>query len=677
MLKNTRIGIFHCKRINSCISPERQGNNSTPFKRMLVTKRSKYLIILILLLIPILSSFGQGEESKKAAKYFENAKYYYDLGRWEDCKTALSKVIKTDSTFTDAYILFGDVLLETGKPGEAVYSYRKALQFNPKEKEEIQELLANTLFNLERYGEAISEYELILSNTDLKPDLKSEALNKVNLARARKKLIDNPVSFNPLNLGSGVNTAADEYINALTADGSGFFFTKRTKNPGHPEKQYNEDFYYASFEGDSAGLAFLLSYPPGKENDAGALCISPDGRLLFFTACFRPDSYGGCDLYYSEKQGDTWSKVKNVGPVVNSKSWDSQPSISSDGKTLYFASKRAGGLGSSDIWKSERRPDGQWGKPVNLGAPLNTSGGEMAPFMHYDNSTLYFSSNGHPGMGGSDLFKSVYRNEAWSQPENLGYPICSSADELVIVVNPEGNRGYISSNTLKGKGGYDIFRFDLYEAIRPTPVSYLKGKVYDKETGKPLEASFELIDIKLDSTIIEAVSDRQNGEFLVCLPSDRNYALNVSCKGYLFYSDNFPFSEIKSRMDPLVKDIPLEPIAVGNSMTLRNIFFDTDQFLLKSTSYAELGKLVAFLTDNPSLRIEIEGHTDNEGTESYNLELSMKRAQSVYEYLLDHNISASRLSFKGYGESRPVSSNDTEEGRAFNRRTEIRISGTD
>ncbi|HEX7628344.1 MAG TPA: OmpA family protein, partial [Candidatus Methanoperedens sp.] len=215
------------------------------------------------------------------------------------------------------------------------------------------------------------------------------------------------------------------------------------------------------------------------------------------------------------------------------------------------------------------------------------------------------------------------------------------------------------------------------EAIRPVPVSYLKGKVYDKESGRPLEARFELIDIMRDSTVIEAKSDRQSGEFLVCLPCNRNYALNVSCKGYLFYSDNFPLSEISSRMNPQVKDIPLEPIAVGNSMTLRNIFYETDQFQLKSISFAELDKLVSFLTNNPALRIEIEGHTDNQGTDAYNLELSMKRAQAVYSYLLDHGISASRLTYKGYGESKPVSPNDTEEGRALNRRTEIRIMGTD
>ncbi len=242
--------------------------------------------------------------------------------------------------------------------------------------------------------------------------------------------------------------------------------------------------------------------------------------------------------------------AKNMGSLVNSDGWESQPFISPDGKTLYFASNRPGGMGSSDIWKTERKSDGSWDKPVNLGKPINTAESEMAPFIHYDNQTLYFSSTGHPGMGGADLFKSVNQNGNWTQPENLGYPINTKADELVIIVDPAGKSGFISSNSLKGYGGYDIFKFELHDAIRPVPVTYLKGKVFDKVSGLPLEARFELIDIKLDSTIVEATSDRQNGEFLVCLPGNRDYALNVSHDGYLFYSDNFPLSEIKSQLDP-------------------------------------------------------------------------------------------------------------------------------
>ena len=340
-------------------------------------------------------------------------------------------------------------------------------------------LLANTLFSQERYAEASKYYEELLSIPDIEADLRTAIEIKLKSSRIRKALVENPVSFNPVNLGPSVNTEADEYINSLSADDSGIFFTRRMKNAAGQMREFNEDYYYADITGDSPEDAIKLNYPPGKENDAGAICLSPDGSLLFFTACFRTDSYGSCDLYFSEKKGDTWTVARNMGAQINTDSWDAQPSISPDGKTLYFASNRKGSMGSSDIWKSERTPDGNWSKPVNIGIPVNTPAAEMAPFIHYDNQTLYFSSHGHPGLGGADLFRSIRKNGTWTQPENLGFPINSSADELVIVVNPEGDRGFISSNMLKGEGGYDIFMFDLYDAIRPTPVSYLKGKVYD------------------------------------------------------------------------------------------------------------------------------------------------------------------------------------------------------
>lgn len=630
-------------------------------------------IVVILVFFSVIQVNGQGSGSQKALKYFEKAQYYFDRGEWKNCESELYKAIKADSTLADPYIMLGDVMLETGRPGEAVEIYEKSLELNPEHIHVIYNLLANTLYSIERYAEACYYYEKLLNYPGIDPELKNIIEIKLESSLARKNLVENPVSFNPVNLGNNINTEADEYINSLSADGSGIFFTRRTKNVSGQLKDFVEDFYYADISGDSLLNAIQLNYPPGKENDAGAICISPDGRLLFFTACFRPDSHGSCDLYFSEKIGDTWTVAKNMGAHINSDLWDAQPSISPDGKTLYFASNREGSMGSSDIWKTERTPGSGWTKPVNIGPPVNTPAAEMAPFIHYDNQSLYFSSYGHQGLGGADLFKSELKNGVWSRPENLGYPINSSADELVVIVNPEGNRGFISSNSLDGEGGYDIFMFNLHEKIRPAPVTYLKGKVYDRINGIPLEARFEFIDIVVDSTIIEASSDPQKGEFLVCLPCNRDYALNVSRNGYLFYSEHFPLSEIKSMIDPVLKDIPLDPIAVGKTMVLRNIFYETDQYQLKTISYTELDKLVSFLKLNPVLRIEIGGHTDNEGAEDYNIELSLKRARSVYNYLLDKGIDAARISYKGYGESRPVSPNETEEGKALNRRTEITI----
>mgnify|MGYP001766609991 CR=1 FL=1 len=636
-----------------------------------------FILVTLLLLNSIFRIYSQPAESSRALKYFDKAREYYEKGEWEYCSRELDKAIEADSTFADAYIMKGDLFLEKGQPELAIGQYSNSLRFNPKRQEIVWNLLANTLFSMERYAEAEVYYEKILESPGISVDWMKSIENKIITSKIRADMQENPVSFDPVNLGAEVNTSADEYINAMSADGSGIYFTRRIKNSGDQPRDFIEDFYFAPFVADTFQHAMLLKDPPGRQNDAGAICISADGRLIFFTACHRTDSYGSCDVYYSEKVGETWSVAKNLGPLVNAESWDTQPSISPDGKTLYFTSNRPGGFGGSDIWKTERGVGGEWGKPVNLGPQVNTTGSEMAPFIHFDNQTLYFSSDGHQGMGGADLFKTEFHDDIWTTPVNLGYPINSSSDELIIIVNPEGINGFISSNDLNGEGGYDIYKFELDQAIRPVPVSYLKGKVFDAADKKPLHAGFELIDIEKDSLIISAMSDLLNGQFLVCVPSNRNYALNVSCPGYLFYSDHFPLSEIKSSMDPVIKDIPLEKISEGNKMILKNIFFNTDEYQLKAESYPELDKLYNFLEENPSVKIEVGGHTDDQGEEAYNQELSLKRARAVTAYLAGRGIAQERMTFKGYGENDPVDSNETNEGRANNRRTEITVLGSD
>jgi tetratricopeptide (TPR) repeat protein len=608
---------------------------------------SRFILILIIAFSAHNLASGQEKVSPKAMKYFEKAVFYYQGSAWADCEKELLKAIAEDPQFPDPHIMLGDVYLETGKVPEAIDQYKHALDLKPEKENQVMSLLANTLFNNERYSEAAEYYEKLLGLPSSRADDKAWLQKKLEESKFRQNLMENPVAFHPVNLGPSVNSSYDEYINALAADGSGIYFTRRSKNTGTTGKDFIEDLYFAGFSADSTETAEKLTYPPGKENDAGGLCISPDGRLLFFTACFRADGYGSCDLYFSEKTGDEWSEARNLGNQVNSEAWEAQPSISPDGSTLYFASNRKGGAGSSDLWKTQRNAEGEWTKPMNLGSPVNTAAAEMAPFIHFDNQALYFSSAGHMGLGGADLFKSTRSGNGWAVPQNLGYPINSKDDELVIIINPEGDLGYISSFDMTSGRGYDIYRFQLPDDIKPVAVTYLKGKVYDRDTRLPLEASFSLIDIEKDSLIIGAMSDRINGEFLVCLPGNRDYALNVSCDGYLFYSDHFPLSEIKSSLDPVLKNIPMEPVAVGNSMVLRNIFFDTDQFELKTASFPELDKLVKFLADNPSIRIEIGGHTDNEGSEEYNEVLSRNRANSVYSYLVDSGLPKKECLTKG------------------------------
>lgn len=309
-----------------------------------------------------------------------------------------------------------------------------------------------------------------------------------------------------------------------------------------------------------------------------------------------------------------------------------------------------------------------------MGDVINTSGSEMAPFIHPDGKTLYFSSDGHLGMGGKDFFVTRKINDTtWSKPQNLGYPINTWADEMTLLVGPEGKLAYFSSDKLGGEGRYDVYAFNLYEEVRPESVTYLRGKVFDAETGEPLRADFVLTEMETDVERISSFSDPQTGEFLVCLPGGCDYILSASKEGYMYFSERFFLKDNTTSMDPVKKDVPLVLVKKGDSFTTRNIFFDTDQYALKNESLPEIRMIFKILNDNPDVGMEIIGHTDDTGGDYYNLALSENRAKAVYDKLVAMGITASRLSFKGLGSSKPVDSNETEEGRASNRRTEFVI----
>jgi len=331
---------------------------------------------------------------------------------------------------------------------------------------------------------------------------------------------------------------------------------------------------------------------------------------MVFTGCMRDDGHGLCDLYYSENRNGVWTIPRNMGAPVNSKYSEKQPALSSDGRILYFSSDRPGGLGKYDLWKSERNENGKWGKPVNMGDSINSTGFDQSPFIHPDNKTMYFSSTGWPGMGGYDIYLSrKVSDTSWSEPVNLGFPINTHHNEQGLIVNSRANLAYFSSNRLEGKG-QDIFSFELYEEARPNRVSYMKGKVYDSETRRVLGAQFDLIDLETAKTVISSNSDAGTGEFLVVIPVDADYALNVSRPSYLFHSENFSFDKVYSSDRPFYMDIALKPIKAGERITLRNVFYKTDSFTLDPYSRVELDKVFGLLETNPTLTIEIGGHTN-------------------------------------------------------------------
>ena len=643
----------------------------------------RFLLILVIGHWSLVIGLGQGQplstQNKRAEKLFYTAIDSYQAKNYDKALGELKKAIEQEPSFTEAYILQGDIYADSQRPEKAIDSYIAAIGTNRPFAPELYNILANTQLSVGRYADARLNYRRFLENGQLPEQKRQQAEKGIRSCDFAIQCVARPVPFEPVNMGDSLNTKYDEYINAITADEEFIYFTRL--NPVDEQtidqnQNGEEDFYISRRTDSSWSKAVNLGPPINTHGNEGALCISPDGKYLFFAACNRPEGYGRCDIYWAHRLGDHWSVPENLGTEVNSPQWDSQPSFSSDGKTLYFASTRTGGKGSSDIWKTELQPDGQWSKPVNLGDSINTRYEEMAPFIHPDDQTLYFSSKGHPGMGKLDLFyaRKTWNGE-WNRPVNMGFPINTFADEITLVVNAKGSVAYISSDKLGGKGRQDIYKFALYREARPLLTTYFKGIVYDEVTKARLEARFELIDLQTSKIVAESRSDRITGEFLLVLPTEKNYALNVSKEGYLFFSENFSLKATTELSRPFIKNIPLKPIKIGEAVVLKNIFFDTDKFILKDESIAELQKLLELLQKNPNLKIEIRGHTDNIGTEEHNLELSRNRAGAVYNYLIQHGIAGSRLSFAGYGFSQPIDLNSTEEGRANNRRTEFKVLG--
>lgn len=613
-------------------------------------------------------------DSKRAIKFYNEGRQEFGLQNYEEAKQNLNKAISADGQFIEAYMLLGDVHKSLKETQAAIDIYQEVILINPEIYPEVFYFSGLLHFDLQQYDQSIEKLDHFLSIEKKSTGRIQEAGFYLSCSRFAQHAIKNPIPFNPKNLGTTINTASDEYINAVSSDELQLYFTGR--DPVLSQARDADRFFFSFRETDSVewSPSKLADPPLNTMDNQGALSITPDGRYLLFAGCQWPDGLGSCDIYASRISDGRYSEPQTLGHPVNSSAWDSQPSLAADGRTLYFASTRSGGYGKSDIWKSVLQNDGSWSTPENQGEIINTQGSEMAPFIHPDGKTLYFSSNRHVGMGGIDLFVTRLNNDgSWSTPVNLGYPINTPGDEINIIVNAPGNKAYLSANLPGGMGGFDIYSFELYEAIRPEPSTFIKGLIFDAKTRKPLDAYFVLINLNTGEEMIRSFSDEKTGEFLLCIPTNHDYALNVSKKEYLFFSKTFALSGFNTEFEPFLMNISLNPVIVGETTVLRNIFFDTGKAELKSESIAELNKLREFLDSNTSVKIEISGHTDHVGSENYNLDLSNNRAKSVVDFLVNNGIAAERLQFRGYGFSQPIAGNETEEGRAANRRTEIKI----
>lgn len=623
-----------------------------------------------------LTSFSQAQNTlpvpdKRAQALFDKALQEYRSNNLSEANKYLLKSIGCDKTFVDAYLLLGDLQTEMKQLPEAEKAYKKALNIDSARYPKAWYLLARLQYQQGEYADGAFSVSRFLSLEHPMGKQRQEAEHLLESCRFSAWAVSHPDPEPVHALDSLINSFGSEYVNFVTEENTRLIFTrKETENIGTQQRPvYTEGVFVSERKNHHWEVPEKMGFSWPDNSNMGAVSFSMDGRSLYFTGCYWPGGNGSCDIYVSHHDGAFWSTPVHLNQAVNTSAWDSQAVVSSDGRYLYFASRRAGGKGGSDLWVSKMQKDGLWGEPKNLGDSINTTGNEVAPFLHADGKTLYFASDGWPGLGGYDLFVSHRKSDGtWSKAKNLGYPVNTKHNEINIFVAPNGKYAWISSDRYPDKG-YDIFELAPGKGIKPGKVDILTADVLDSATHLPLRATAVLSTLPGGRVVDSLISD-VNGKFMMALPLKENFALHVYRKGYLFYSDNFDLVN-DTTAKKIHENIMLQAVAAGNRIRLENIYFKFDESELSSAAFPELNRLVLFLKQNDGIHVQISGFTDNVGTAAYNLKLSLDRAKAVYDYLVMRGISSSRLTCKGYGNTLPVADNTTTEGRAKNRRTEI------
>ncbi|MCF8331461.1 MAG: OmpA family protein [Bacteroidales bacterium] len=521
-----------------------------------------------------------------------------------------------------------------------------------------------------------------------------------------KQFYDAPLHVFIDNSGSVVNSKYDDYSPVAAPEGDTLYFTSR--RPEDEKANIRKDVYgfnehgYKVATNDSGN--WMQPVKMGKsincEDHNGIIGISEDGETIYIYS-----SENGGDICYSEqKRKGKWSRPDNLSKRINTKYHEAYASFSDKGHKLFYVSDKPDTYGKHDIFDSRIDKKGKWKKGVNLGPVVNTVYDETAVYMHPDGKTLYFSSTGHNSMGGYDIFKThIDKTGEWCKPENLGYPINTPGDDLFISFTENGNKAYIASERLGGYGGQDIYevtfpgeekqvintvvmnQVNAYEQnllqdaysepaadIEKTFITVMKGIIFDANTKYPLHASVIITDNQTNEILADFKNDSASGSYLVKLKSGKNYGLTIQADGYLFYSENIDLTE-ETKAKSIEKNIGLRKVEKGMHIVLRNIFFDTDKATLRDASRAELNRLFKIMQEYPNIRVEISGHTDNVGSEEYNKKLSERRAKAVVDYLVGKGINKDRLEYIGLGFDQPIATNQTEEGRQKNRRTEFKV----
>jgi len=645
-----------------------------------------HTVLCILLSLP---AAGQDETScpeirnKRANQLYDKAVQAYVRRNYGDAIHMLNDVLGMEQDCVDAYYILALINIE--RPARnlraAEENLRKVIALCPDYAPSAYFYLGQICFGKEDYAGSMANLEKYLGYADRikSEDDYFEATEMLRLASFYNKMLNNPVPFDPLPV-EGISTPDDEYLPIITPDNDYAFFTRRIKTVTGKDQlfkteKFTEKFMFSKRQNGDFSSGEVMPYPFNVNDNEGGATLTIDNKRLYYTICqFNKDqTYFNCDICWAEFVNGYWSDIMNLGDSVNNPdTWESQPTITSDGNTLYFISDRHGGFGGYDIYRTDRHPDGSWGRPVNLGPVINTPGNEKSPFIHTDSQTLYFSSDGLTGFGGYDIFFSRLREDGrWTEPRNIGYPINSEDDDVGFFVSTDGNHGFFSSNKFNGGGDWDLYRFDLYEEARPEKVLFVKGTVTREDGAEPPKARIELKNLETKK-ITEIPVDTLTGNYAAAVLFRNDYIMTIKSSGYAYESKYF--AEKDTVFDePARVEVELKPIETGKSYRLNDIYFDFNSSELKASSMAVMDGFIEFLRENPGMKVSIQGHTDNIGSEGDNQVLSENRARAVYDYLAAKGVTGQLSDYKGFGELRPVATNLTEEGRALNRRTEFVI----
>ncbi|MBN3035851.1 MAG: OmpA family protein [Bacteroidales bacterium] len=646
-------------------------------------------IVVLLLMGIVCMASGQEQTpcpqnwSKRSEKQYQKAVNDYRQRRFSEAIRSLSQLTESEPEFVDAFFLLGLIYTHDSRlnVNAARRYFERVIQLCPEYDPYAYYHLSRIYYGAREYGQAFESISRFLDDVDRirSDDDYDEAIRLLEYSRFYDEMLNNPVPFEPKAV-PGISTDLDEYLPIISPDNEQAFFTRKFRlMPGRddlvPRVRYQERFMHSNHSNGGFAPGNEMPFPFNRYEDEGGATITIDNRQLFYTVCQynKGHTYYNCDICSSSYNDGVWEEITNLGDTVNREdSWESQPSITSDGKTLYFVSDRPGGAGGYDIYRTTREENGSWSMPENLGPPVNTPGNEKSPFIHTDSQTLYFSSDGLMGLGGYDIFYSRRKNDGtWSDPVNIGYPINSYDDDVGFFVSTDGHYGYFASNKFEGMGGWDLYYFELYEKARPEKVLFLKGKVSYVSTRELKNTRIELKNVETRK-ITQVPVDTVTGEYVAAVLFRNDYIMTVKKRGFVF--ETHYLSRIDPRYsEPARINLALKPIEIDEPYRLNDIYFGFNSFELTDESKMVLDEFFEFLAANSTFKVAIHGHTDNVGSDEDNMVLSKNRARSVLEYLVFLGLDRSRLDFRGFGESIPIASNETEEGRALNRRTEFVI----